>query len=338
MPVDTGRVTLDSVREAAVRIAPHLPKTPIIRPERLARELDLDVWLKLETQLPTRAFKVRGGVNFMAACADDLRVHGVATASTGNHGQSIAYAAQLFNVPATIFAPRNANTLKVAAMEAFDAKVNLTGEDLSASAATAREEAQRFGMRFISSGDEPLLIAGVATMALEALDEPTTAGAAGKAPFDVLIVPVGGGSNAAGAALVAKALYPNMEVIAVQSAAAPAAHDAWKTRSRVQYRLQSTQAEGLATRESYDLPQSILARDLDDFALVTDDEMVKALQLLIRCTGEVLELSAAAGLAYVMRERNRLDCRSSLEGKRILLPITGANVERCVTQAFDMRI
>jgi threonine dehydratase len=329
-------LSIADVQAAAARIAPHLPRTPIVRPERLGRELDLDLHLKLETQLPTRAFKVRGGVNFMAARADELRGHGVTTASTGNHGQSIAYAAQLFNVPAIIFAPRNANGLKVAAMEAFGATVKLVGEDMAESAAAARAEARDRGMHFISSGDEPLLISGVATMAWEALNEPTAAGAAGKAPYDVIIVPVGGGSNAAGTALVAKTLYPQIEVIAVQSASAPAAHDAWHERTHVQYRMQSTRAEGLATRESYDLPQSILAQHLDEFALVTDDEMIKGLQMLARCTGEILELSAAAGLAYILRQRAQKNGHSRFQGKRILLPITGANVERYVTLAFNV--
>ncbi|HVA38830.1 MAG TPA: pyridoxal-phosphate dependent enzyme [Candidatus Dormibacteraeota bacterium] len=304
---------IDDIREAFDRIRKYLPETPLVSHPAFADALGLDAWLKLETAQPTGAFKVRGGVNWMSACGSRFRDRGVVTASTGNHGQSIAYAARLFSVPAVVYAPREANAFKVGAMRAMGAEVRLEGEDFQASVTAAEEAARREGMRFISSGDEPLLIAGVGTMALEAF---------ARRPFDVAIVPVGGGSNAAGTALVAKALSPDTRVIAVCSAQAPAAHDAWHRRTHVRYETQSSVAEGLATRESYDLPQSVLARHLDEFALVDDAELEDALRFLAEHAHQLAEPAAVAGLAYARRHR------AELAGTRVLLPITGANVTR----------
>ena len=247
----------------------------------------------------------------MSVHAERVRERGVVSASTGNHGQSIAYAARLFGVAATIFAPRDANPFKVGAMRAMGAQVRLEGEDFQACVGGAHAAAQVEGRTFISSGDEPLLIAGVGTAALEAL---------AAREFDVAIVPVGGGSNACATAVVAKALQPGCRVIAVGSAQAPAAHDAWKRRRHVAYETQSTIAEGLATRESYDLPQAILARYLDDFVLVDDADLVRAVRFAIEHAHQLAEPAGAAGLAYLLTQRDRF------AGARVLLPITGANV------------
>jgi len=306
-----GNLTLDDVRAAYDRIHRHLPETPLVQHPAFAAALGIDAWLKLETAQPTGAFKVRGGINWMAVNAQRVRERGVVTASTGNHGQSIAYAARLFDVPAVIYAPHGANPFKVRAMEAMGAQVRLEGDDFQASVAAAEEAAAREGLRFISSGDEQLLIAGVATMALEAF---------GRRSFDVAIVPVGGGSNAAGTALVAKALSPRTRVIAVCSAQAPAAHDAWRRREHVRYESQATRAEGLQTRESYDLPQSILAKYLDDFALVDDVDLDDAVRFLAEQAHQLAEPAGVAGLAYARAHRREL------QGACVLLPITGANI------------
>ncbi len=307
----SGSVSIDDVYAAAERIAPYLPETPLVQHPAFADSLGVDAWLKLETAQPTGAFKVRGGVNFMAAQSAELRTRGVVTASTGNHGQSIAYAARLFGVPATIYAPKDANPFKVDAMRVMQAEVRLVGEDFQASVDHAVEAARIEGRRFISTGDEPLLIAGVATCALEAFR---------RRSFDVVLLPAGGGSIAAGAALVIKHLQPQCQVIAVSSAQAPAAHDAWHRRTHVRYEKQTTLAEGLAVRESFDLPQSIMADYLDDFVLVDDSELVGALRFLARYAHQLAEPSGCAGLAYLLRNRQEFRRLS------VLLPITGANI------------
>ncbi|MDE2572064.1 MAG: threonine/serine dehydratase [bacterium] len=303
--------TIADVRAAHARLQPHLPETPLVQHPAFAAALGINAWLKLETAQPTGSFKVRGGVNWMSVNAGDVRARGVVTASTGNHGQSIAYSARVFGVPAVVYAPLGANPFKVRAMEAMGASVRLEGEDFQASVAAAERAAEHEGLRFISSGDEPLLIAGVATMALEAF---------ARRSFDVAIVPVGGGSNAAGTALVARAIAPRTRVIAVCSAQAPAARDAWQGRAHVRYQTQSTTAEGLATRESYDLPQSILAAHLDDFALLDDAEIEAAVAFLAHEAHQLAEPAGAAAVAYARRHREEL------AGASVLLPVTGANL------------
>lgn len=304
-------ISIDDVRAAAGRIAPYLTETPLVQHPAFADSLGVDAWLKLETAQPTGAFKVRGGINFMSANARALREKGVVTASTGNHGQSIAYAARLFGVPAAIYAPANANPFKVDAMRVMQAEVRLEGEDFQASVAHAQQAALDEGRRFVSTADEPLLIAGVATAALEALARRT---------FDAILVPAGGGSIAAATALVAKHLQPGCTVIAVSSAQAPAAHDAWLRRSHVRYDQQTTLAEGLAVRESFDLPQALMAEYLDDFVLVDDEELIEALRFLARHAHQLAEPSGVAGLAYLLRNRQEFRRLS------VLLPITGANI------------
>lgn len=303
---------LDCVSSAAHRIAPYLPETPLVQHPAFARALGIDAWLKLETAQPTGAFKIRGGVNYMAVHAGQVRAQGVVTASTGNHGQSIAYAAQLFGVPATIYAPSAANRFKLDAMRVMGADVRLWEGDFNASVEAAQCAALEEGRRFVSSGDEPLLLAGVGTAILAALARRT---------FDAVIVPAGGGSLAAAAALVVKAMQPACRVIAVASANAPAAHDAWQRGAHVRYDSQrETIAEGLAVRESFALPQAVMRQFLDGFGLVEDAQLVDALRFLAAHAHQLAEPSAVAGLAYLRAHAEEF------RGAAVLLPITGANV------------
>src|SRR5439155_124782 len=216
----------------------YLAPTPLIRRDALSASLGLDVWLKCENLLPTAAFKVRGGLNLIGR--DPTAKAGVMGASTGNHGQSLAYAGGVFGVPVTIFVPKGANPLKLAAMRRSGATIVEHGDDYD----DAREECERraaaTGTRYVHSGNEPYLIAGVATAALEVLSE--------RPDVDAFIVPVGGGSGAAGAALVAKTLRPEMTVVGVQAEGASAAYRAWRDRAPRTTERAATFADGLATR------------------------------------------------------------------------------------------
>jgi threonine dehydratase len=214
--------TFPDVLDAAKRIREYLQPTPLRSYPSLARVVGADVHVKHENHNPTGAFKVRGGINLVSRLTDDERERGVIAASTGNHGQSVAYAARLFGVSAIICAPENANPVKVESMQDLGAEVILQGERFDDARRNAARLAKEHGYRYIDSGDEPLLIAGVGTHTLEVLQEqPAT---------DVVIVPVGGGSGAAGACIVAKAVNPHIEVIGVQSEQAPAAYQSWRNR------------------------------------------------------------------------------------------------------------
>ena len=305
--------TLADVLEAHRRIAPHLRPTPLYSYAALNELLGTEVFVKHENHQPVGAFKVRGGVNLLSQLSADERERGVIAASTGNHGQSIAYAARLFGVAATICVPEQANPVKVASMRGLGAELVFHGRDYDEAREHCEHLAQERGYRYVHSGNEPLLIAGVATGTLEILEqEPET---------DLIIVPVGGGSGAAGACIVAKAIKPATKVIGVQSEAAPAAFRSWQEHRLVEDRME-TFAEGLATRTAFELPQRILWQWLDDFLLVSDDEIRAAQALMIETTRNLVEAAGAAPLAAAVR------LREQLTGKRTALILSGGNASR----------
>jgi threonine dehydratase len=302
---------LSDVLEARRTIAPFLDATALLRYPALDQLVGARVFVKHENHLPTGAFKVRGGVNLIARLDPDARASGVCAASTGNHGQSIAYAAELFGVAASIFVPRGANPVKVASVRSLGAEVIEHGADFDEARERCAEVAAARGARYIHSADEPLLIAGVATATLEALER--------EPQLEVILVPVGGGSGAAGACIVAKAIRPEIEVIGVQAEAAPAAYRAWREHALVEDAM-ATFAEGLATRVAFALPQRILAEQLDDFVLVSDDALRAATLQLIEITRNLVEPAGAASLAAALALRERL------AGRRVALVCSGGNI------------
>ena len=304
---------LTDILAARLRIRPHLDPSPLRNYPAIDRLVGAHVWVKHDNLLPTGAFKVRGGVNLMSRLDAATRARGVIAASTGNHGQSVAFAARLFGVSAIICAPEGANPVKVEAMRDFGAEVVLVGRDFDDAREHCEGLAAEHGYRYIHSGDEPDLIAGVATHTLEILEE--------RPDIDVILVPVGGGSGAAGACIAAKSIRSEIEVIAVQSAAASTAHDSWRARKRVE-RPNTTVAEGLATRTAFDLPQRILRDMLDDFVLVTDDELLAATALMIEKTRTLVEPAGAAPLAAALSPA----VRSRLTGRNVAFICSGANI------------
>ena len=214
--------TLDDVQAAGERIAPYLSPTPLYRYDDLTELTGTEIWVKHENHQPVGAFKIRGGINLAAQLTAEERRRGLIAASTGNHGQSIAYAARLFGIDATICVPEGANPTKVGAIRALGAEIIVHGRDFDEARKHCAQLAAERGHRYVHSGDEPHLIAGVATITLEILQQ--------QPQIDVVIVPVGGGSGAAGACIVAKKAARNVEVVAVQSKAAPAAYLSWKAK------------------------------------------------------------------------------------------------------------
>jgi threonine dehydratase len=308
--------TLADVFTARARLRPHLPPTPLVAAPALSEALGCDVRLKLETLQPIGAFKVRGGVNLIGAIQEgaEPRPRGFVTASTGNHGQSIAYAARLFDFPAVIFAPRDCNPIKADAIRRLGGELMLVGRDFDEARLAAEVHAREGGFRYVHPSDEPLLIAGVATASLEALEAWPEA--------DAILVPLGGGSGACGACVVGKAVRPDLQVIAVQAAGAPAFYNSWRSG-----RLESTErvetfAEGLATRVAFALPLAYLREHLDEVVLVTDDELERA---MVRLLAEAHLLAEAAGAASTAALAQPA-LRQRLAGKRVILMVTGANV------------
>jgi len=301
------------VLEARRRISRYLRPTPLHSYAGVNELLGADVFVKHENHQPVGAFKVRGGVNLISQLNAQERERGVTAASTGNHGQSIAYAARLFGVRAMICVPEAANPVKVASIRGLGAELVIHGRDFDEAREHCEQLANEHGYRYVHSGNEPLLIAGVATETLEILEQ--------QPRIDVLVVPVGGGSGAAGACIVAKAVNPAVRVIGVQSEAAPAAYRSWRERRLVEDQM-GTFAEGLATRTAFELPQRILWQWLDDFVLVRDDEIRAAQVLMIEATRNLIEAAGAAPLAAALR------LRQQLASKRIALIASGGNASR----------
>ena len=324
-----AKVTLDAptladVEAARDRIRPYLPVTPLRNYPSLDRLTGAEVWVKHDNLLPTGAFKVRGGVNLIAQMDAATRARGVIAASTGNHGQSVALASRLFGVRATVVAPEGANPVKVEAMRDFGAEVLLHGRDFDEAREHCERLAAQHGYRYIHSGDEPHLIAGVGTHTLEVLAE--------RPDIDVVIVPIGGGSGAAGACIVAKATRPGIEVIGAQSAQAPTAHDSWREGKLVE-RPNTTVAEGLSTRTAFELPQRILRELLDDFVLMSDESILDAVEIMIEKTRTLVEPAGAAALAALLSPQ----LRDRLHGKRVALICSGANISPAQLRAVMAR-
>jgi threonine dehydratase len=302
---------LADVLSARQRISPYLRPTPLYRYPALDALTGAQLRVKHENHQPVGAFKVRGGVNLVSQLSEEERRRGVTSASTGNHGQSVAYAADLFGVRAVICMPEQANPVKVESMRALGAEVVFHGRDFDEAREYCEQLAAEHGYRYIHSGNEPALIAGVATYTLEILEEqPDT---------EVIVVPVGGGSGAAGACVVAKAVRPSVEVIGVQSEAAPAAFLSWQAGTLVEDTT-TTFAEGLATRTAFELPQQILRDLLDDFVLVSEDQLKDATRLMIEKTRNLVEPAGAATLAAVLSTPGRF------AGRQVAIVCSGGNI------------
>ena len=303
--------TLRDVYEARKTIAPYLVRTPLHYSAGLSQLLDAEVYLKHEEYHPLGAFKARGGINLLAHLSQEERERGVITASTGNHGQSIAHACRVFGARALIALPeKDPNPLKVAAMEALGAELVFYGENFDQAKAHCERLAAEEGYRYVHPTDEPLLIAGVGTQTLEVIED--------LPEVDVMYLPLGGGSGAAGACVVAKAINPAIQVRAVQAAAAPAGYLSWQQGQLVQAPM-STFAEGIATQSGYELPQQIIRHLLDDFLLVSDDEIRCAVGLLVEKAHTMAEGAGAAATAGAVQQRE------TLAGKKVAITVSGGN-------------
>ena len=303
--------TIRDVYRARRTIAPYFQRTPLHYSMGLSELLDAEVYIKHEEYLPLGAFKSRGGINLLSNLSEEERQRGLITSSTGNHGQSIANAGREFGVRVLIGLPEDANPLKVAAMRALGAELIFHGENFDEAREHCERLAREEGYRFVHAVNEPLLIAGVGTASLEIIED--------LPDVDVMILPLGGGSGVSGACIVAKSVDPSIQVCAVQSEAAPAAYLSWKQGELVEAPTE-TFAEGVATKSGYELPQRIMADLLDDFLLVSDDDIRRSIGLLVEKAHTLAEPAGALALAGAVKHSDRL------RGKKVSITVTGANI------------
>jgi threonine dehydratase len=288
-----------------------LPRTPLLLNPHISRELGCDLYIKYENLMPIGAFKVRGGVFLAASLTEDEKRRGIIGASTGNHGQSLAYGAKLAGARCIIAMPEEANQLKVDSMRALGADVKFHGANFEDARGWAEEHALSEGMRYVHHVNSPELITGVATMSLEIMED--------LPDVDVIITPIGGGSGAIGHLTVAKGLRRGVQVIGVQAAGAPAVCNSWRER-KLQRGPIHTHAEGLATGHAYYVPVKTFIEKLDDILLVTEGEISDAVVMLARYAHQVAEDSGAASLAAAVKLGERI------RGKRVAIVLSGGNM------------
>ena len=305
--------TYADVLAAAPVVRRHLRPTALIEWPALSRLLGCRYYLKHENHNPTTAFKVRGGVHLVARLPDEQKRTGIIACTTGNHGQSLAHACRLFGVRCVLVVPARNNPDKVAAMRALGAEIVEHGQDYDEARVHCEVLRHREGLRYVHSANEPDLIAGVGTYALEIFDDLPEP--------DVVLVPVGLGSGVCGTALVAAARRPATRVIGVQSELAPAVTLSWRAGHKVETGPPGTFAEGMATRVPADMTLEIMRRHLADIVLVGDDELREAIRLLLRLTHNLAEGAGAASTAAALRMRDQL------AGKTVVGVLSGGNLD-----------
>jgi threonine dehydratase len=289
---------MTDILDARRRIRPHLDPTPLRHYQSLSSLTGFDTWVKHENFLPTGAFKIRGGINLVSRLSEDERRRGVISASTGNHGQSIAYAARLFGVSAIICAPAAANRVKVASMEELGAEVIQHGATYDEAREHCEDLARRHRYRYVHSGDEPLLIAGVATHTVEALEA--------QPDLDTIIVPIGGGGLISGIAAAAKALRPGIRIVGAEPEGAATLTRSLQAGRVVTLPELSTIADGLAAKRSGDLTFEHVRSLVDDVVTVSEEEIAEGLLLMTERARLLVEPAAAVGVAATMTKRSAI--------------------------------
>jgi len=308
-------ITYIDIQRARARLAPHFAPSPVRHYPLLDALVGhgIRVLIKHENHLPVNTFKVRNATSALTALSAEQAARGVVAASTGNHGQGLAWAGARLGIPVTICVPEGNNPDKNAVIRSFGARLIETGTTYDAAAAACAELAACDGLTLVHSTNNADVIAGAGTMSAEFLEQ---------APeLDALIFALGGGSQAVGAIVARDAIKPSLQVFAVQSHGAPAQHHSWhdgQTRAGVDA---NTFAEGIATGSTYELTFDTLRNGLTDFVLVTEEAIAQAVRDLLRITHNLAEGAGAAGLAGLRALSSRL------AGKTVGIVLCGGNLD-----------
>jgi len=313
LKTDGQEAMIDLAAVTAARHTLHgsIVETPFVVSRTLSDLLGCEIWLKFENLQFTGAYKERGALNKLASLSDAERKAGVIAMSAGNHAQGVAYHAGRLGIPATIVMPEGTPSVKVESTRALGARVILEGATLEDSARITRRMARDEGLTFIHPYDDPKVIAGQGTIALEML-----AAAPG---LDDLVVPIGGGGLISGMATAAAALKPSLRLIGVEAGLYPSMYNLVKHASLPIGG--DTLAEGIAVKEPGTLTRAIVSRLVSDIMLVSEVELERAVALLIAIEKTVVEGAGAAGLAAVIADRHRF------RGRRVGLVLCGGNID-----------
>ncbi len=315
--------TLDDIRAARPHVYASLQPTPLLRHPLLAERLGLDVWVKHENHNPTGAFKVRGGLNLIARLSPEDQARGVISATTGNHGQSIAFAAARAGVPCALVVPCRNNPAKNAMMRAWGATLLEHGRDFDEAREFVEAKSAAENLRYVHSANEPDLIAGVGTYALEIFEA--------LSDVDAVLVPIGGGSGACGLIAARDGLGLKTRIIGIGAQNADAVARSWRTGSRVVGESADTFAEGIATRVTFDLTFGMLQRGLADFISLSEAQLAEGVRLAMDLTHNLAEGAGGAALAAA------LAAGDSLRGRRVVCVMSGGNLDVSVLKRILAR-
>jgi len=307
-------ISFDDVLAARERLRPYLSPSPLRRYPLLDELVGhgITVFVKHENHLPVQTFKVRNALSAVTALSAAERKRGIIGASTGNHGQGMAYAGQLLGVPTTIVVPLGNNPDKNASIRALGATLVEFGATYDASAAHCAELATELGLTLVHGINDRQVMAGAATMSLEMLEQEPS--------LEAVFIALGGGSQAVGALTVARALRPSVKIVAVQSEAAPAQYESWKRGQILRGLPVRTFAEGIATGQAYEGTFAALKEGLADFITVTEAALADSLRELIRTTHNLPEGAAAGGLAGLRK------VAAQYEGQTVAIVMCGGNI------------
>jgi threonine dehydratase len=310
----TDPISFADVQRARERLAPYLSATPLRQYPTLDAALPgVSLFVKHENVQPTGSFKVRNGLSTLTALSAAERDAGVVGATTGNHGLGLAFAGRALGVPVTICVPQGNNPEKNAALGAWGATVVEEGADYDEAIAVAQRLVERDGLTLAHSTNSVHVLAGAGTMTLEILEQSDD--------LDVLLIAIGGGSQAVGAITVSRAMRPGLRIIGIQAAGAAAQHDGWHAKTPTKTKRANTFAEGVATRSTYELTFPTLLEGLADFVTVTDAEIAGAVRLILSATHHLVEGAGAMGVAAAVKLRDQL------QGKKVGVVFCGGNMD-----------
>ncbi|MDF2719252.1 MAG: threonine dehydratase [Paenibacillus sp.] len=299
--------------QAKFRLNGQVHRTPLVHSQTFSNMTGTELYLKMENMQKTGAFKVRGAMNKIASLTGAERAAGVVTASAGNHAQGVALAAAQAGIPSTVVMPTGAPEAKILATRGYGSKVILHGANYDDAFEQANRIAATEGATLVHAFDDPLVIAGQGTIGIEILDDLPN--------VDTILVPVGGGGLISGIALAVKMVRPDIRVIGVQPATASSGFDSWHNKAMRRIEKPSSAADGLLVKKPGELPLKLMLEYVDDFVLVSEQEIASAMVMLLERAKVLAEGAGAVCLAAMLNRS------LGLEGQNVVLLLSGGNVD-----------
>ncbi|HOC74900.1 MAG TPA: threonine/serine dehydratase [Deltaproteobacteria bacterium] len=308
------QVSFRNILRARSAISHYIHRTNLIYSSELSRIIGCEAFVKHENHLPTGSFKIRGALNFFQTIPKEDVANGVLVSTRGNHGLAMAWAGQWFNTPCTVVVPENNNPEINRIIESFGAELIVHGHDFYDAQFYCDELVAAAGYYYVEQGNEPEMLNGIGTMGLEIFED--------LPDVDVIICPIGGGAGCASLLRVVQAINPEVQIVGVQAAKAPAFSRSLEQGEWVVLDEADTIADGLAARSVFQLPYVIMKDHVKDVVLLNEDEVLEGIRLALGTTHNLAEGAGAASLVAAVKIKERL------QGKKVVLVMSGGNLDR----------